>query len=1022
MAHRIPVTLWKSLMLVALCVVVAKDFAGASALRVDAAQPNCLSSTPGEGVTVVVSGDFGPSAPVPASNLMCLLGSSAQSALAGTWISSTRVQCDLPAANAMPASVDFVLRDYTYQLLPAKYMQLRITLDSNATRVPGWLPVFTPPATSLSGLVPDRGPIGGNTHVTVSSVGAIDNRDLRCKFGTVETNGNFIDATSYHCTSATVGSPGLVDVELKTEPTQMSMGVYLDGVDDYGVAPIPVAELSLNMTFETWWRPAEIRGRLQALIQSCVPGETPETNCEFWITVARPSATDPNLSAFGFGHEFYNGQNQEDNYYVLPLSAQSQWQHVSVVREIWDPTLAVCSTAGCPAIGEYRVYWNGELAGEPYQFTVNTMNGTTNTYVGALYTTSFFKGVIDDVRIVDYPKTQAQVQQGMHDVYTGYEPGTIVSWDFEPNHQVFSVTSYQSDMVTPHQYTNFITTPSNPTVPYQLNMGGGTALFAGQIVQAVAFAEFPAAPSGLQFLYYTPETITDFAPQHGRTSGGTVVTVYGTGFLNSTYLSCRFGLADPTPANFINSTTLTCISPAYSICSQGSESLVIQLFVSNNNQQFVVAAANFTYYQPATIQSVSPTQAPLTSTFPVTIFGSGFISTPEFRCLFGSHASVPLSITPTQVVCYPPPADSGEIVVVSVTMEGQTSPASQVIFTLFDQWSVVETTAVGIAIFMGICFAIVVFVHIWLFVHRNDKAVKASAPLFGQFILFGAYLGFGAVSAFFATPTDASCTVGIWFVFLSFSFMFASLFIKNWRIQHIFNNKKLDKAASKNLTDLRLSIALFFVVGIMIIILAVWTGTADDKVQIDDEGFASCYVNPTFQGILFAYMGVMMLFGIILAIRTRNIKEDAFNESRLISVAIYNVSFVTIIMIPLVTFTTDVRALLVMKSVGILFAVMVTVGLLFFPKIWQAAIHQRRVARMRNSSDQNTPGPTNSNTNAASARAGGINSPRGSQNNEGSQTRQTHSHVSHPSSDEAAVDMMQLPMSEFKSPSEQLRA
>lgn len=59
-----------------------------------------------------------------------------------------------------------------------------------------------------------------------------------------------------------------------------------------------------------------------------------------------------------------------------------------------------------------------------------------------------------------------------------------------------------------------------------------------------------------------PKGISRISPVSGPAeSAGTVVTFYGRGFVNTTSLACRFGLAPPVPARFVNSNELFCESP-----------------------------------------------------------------------------------------------------------------------------------------------------------------------------------------------------------------------------------------------------------------------------------------------------------------------------------------------------------------------------------------------------------------------------------------------------------------------------
>lgn len=47
-------------------------------------------------------------------------------------------------------------------------------------------------------------------------------------------------------------------------------------------------------------------------------------------------------------------------------------------------------------------------------------------------------------------------------------------------------------------------------------------------------------------------------------AAGTAVTIYGRGFVNTSALSCRFGLAPPVPAHFISPNEILCDSPPLS--------------------------------------------------------------------------------------------------------------------------------------------------------------------------------------------------------------------------------------------------------------------------------------------------------------------------------------------------------------------------------------------------------------------------------------------------------------------------
>jgi len=67
------------------------------------------------------------------------------------------------------------------------------------------------------------------------------------------------------------------------------------------------------------------------------------------------------------------------------------------------------------------------------------------------------------------------------------------------------------------------------------------------------------------FFYYADEALSRIAPIAGPAgAGGTAVSVYGIGFVNSTYLTCRFGYTS-TKGRYVTSNHIVCPSPQLDI-------------------------------------------------------------------------------------------------------------------------------------------------------------------------------------------------------------------------------------------------------------------------------------------------------------------------------------------------------------------------------------------------------------------------------------------------------------------------
>ena len=137
--------------------------------------------------------------------------------------------------------------------------------------------------------------------------------------------------------------------------------------------------------------------------------------------------------------------------------------------------------------------------------------------------------------------------------------------------------------------------------------------------------------------------VLSVSPNMGRTAGGTSVTITGTGFQAGA--SAHFGdLAGSTPltsVNVVNSTTATGTTSAHSVG-------VVDLVVSNPNQQSSTLRGAFTYRPDPTVSSVTPASGSHLGGTPITITGTNFV-TPASVTLGGAVATAVTVASPTSI-------------------------------------------------------------------------------------------------------------------------------------------------------------------------------------------------------------------------------------------------------------------------------------------------------------------------------------------------------------------------------------
>jgi len=114
--------------------------------------------------------------------------------------------------------------------------------------------------------------------------------------------------------------------------------------------------------------------------------------------------------------------------------------------------------------------------------------------------------------------------------------------------------------------------------------------------------QFSQSAGVFQYSYH--ETVYKLSPSLSLQSGGVVVTVLGTNFVNSSSLSCKFGSITRF-AKYINSSAISCVCPATS----GSVRSVY-VDVSNNGIDFSNSRIQFSYFEEVQVSDVFPVVGP----------------------------------------------------------------------------------------------------------------------------------------------------------------------------------------------------------------------------------------------------------------------------------------------------------------------------------------------------------------------------------------------------------------------------
>jgi hypothetical protein len=159
-----------------------------------------------------------------------------------------------------------------------------------------------------------------------------------------------------------------------------------------------------------------------------------------------------------------------------------------------------------------------------------------------------------------------------------------------------------------------------------------------------------------------PPTISTINPSQGPTTGGTTVTLTGTGMTGST--AVRFGSTNATSFTVNSATQITAVSPPR---AAGATAVTVVNPTGNSN------AVTFTYVmaQVPVVTGVTPGNGPTSGGTSVTLTGTGF--TGATAVTFAGASATSFTVNSATQITAVTPAGSAGAAVVTVTTPGGTS-------------------------------------------------------------------------------------------------------------------------------------------------------------------------------------------------------------------------------------------------------------------------------------------------------------------------------------------------------------
>ncbi|KAL7747935.1 hypothetical protein RI367_006683 [Sorochytrium milnesiophthora] len=203
----------------------------------------------------------------------------------------------------------------------------------------------------------------------------------------------------------------------------------------------------------------------------------------------------------------------------------------------------------------------------------------------------------------------------------------------------------------------------------------------------------------------------------------------------------------------------------------------------------------------------------------------------------------------------------------------------------------------ALSVLSGILMAAIVAIMVLIWIYRKTTIIKRASPVFSELICLGGLMGCASVFFMFGT-IPGGCMAFVCLLCLAYAVTMGSLIFKNYRLYKLFNTFRQNFKFS----DQQLAAYVAAVVVVEAIIIGAWAGVDTPSHQVyrnTVSTYGACAsANPSnqsaFQTILIVYNGLMLVAGLVLAVKSRNLTAE-YAESKYIGLSCYQVTLCAVL-------------------------------------------------------------------------------------------------------------------------------
>ncbi|CAM9095296.1 unnamed protein product [Chrysoparadoxa australica] len=575
-----------------------------------------------------------------------------------TFLSSTELHCEAPPSVQGPVAVSVTSNGAYFTASEVDFEYVNVV--------------------TVTAVEPLQGSVVGGTLVTVRGSGFLDSNGLSCSFGAVGTvDAVYISESEISCEAPAAPAAGQVAVE-----------VTVNGVD-YTHHGYQFTYLDLMLVESMSPARGPITGGSQVQVRGANFSDSDSWSCGFgsevvpaqWVSTDLVQCSSPGAISeggvtlrVGLGGEWLEELDQAFDYYREPALLGVLTARYQLARTQHNvPRGRLHTTQPSPSPGRF-----GEAEAVDAVFVsteeiiCSTPAASSARVVAVEVTLNGVDYSSDGVELALVPLPSVSALAAVKGPQAG---GTLVELDVEGMADQEGIGCRFGDLSVPARWLEH----------GRLLCVSPAAEVAGTVAVEVTLNGLEFSASGMLFEYYEDPVVSELLPSSGAVSGGTGITVRGSGFRSSPSLAVRFGLID-VPATFLSSTELHCEAPP---SVQGP----VAVSVTSDGAYFSASELHFEYVDVVTLTAVEPLQGSVVGGTLVTVQGSGFLDSNKLSCSFGAVGTVDaVYISESEISCEAPAAPAAGQVAVGVSMNGADLASGAVQFTYIRDALVLSVT------------------------------------------------------------------------------------------------------------------------------------------------------------------------------------------------------------------------------------------------------------------------------------------------------------------------------------------